>query len=116
MACISSSQAIHQAAALIASGQADAIVAGGVETMSDVPIRYPKKMRQRLIEASRYKGLKDLPKFFKGMGPSWFVPEAPAIAEFSTGACASPTPCPSAPPLPPDHSLLLPRRGDGALF
>jgi len=85
MACISSSQAISSGMALISSGQADAVLAGGVETMSDVPIRYPKKMRQRLIEASRYKGLKDVPKFFKGFSPSWLIPEAPAIAEFSTG-------------------------------
>lgn len=85
MACISANQAVASGAQMILSGKAKAVLAGGAETMSDVPIRHSKKMRQRLIEASRYKGLKDVPKFFKGFSPSWLIPEAPAIAEFSTG-------------------------------
>lgn len=36
--CGSSQQAVHMAAAMIASGQADAVIAGGVENMSRVPM------------------------------------------------------------------------------
>ena len=52
---------------------------------SDVPIRFSKKMRQKLIAASKFKGLADVPKFLKGLSLKDLAPEAPAIAEFSTG-------------------------------
>ena len=52
---------------------------------SDVPIRFSKKMRQKLIAASKFKGIKDIPKFLKGLSLKDLAPEAPAIAEFSTG-------------------------------
>lgn len=70
---------------MILSGQADTIIAGGAETMSDVPIRFQKDMRKKLIEASKYKNMKDWLKFFKGLKLKMFAPEAPAIAEFSSG-------------------------------
>src|SRR6056297_3117119 len=38
-ACISSNQAITSAVELIKSGQAHIVLAGGTETMSDIPIR-----------------------------------------------------------------------------
>ena len=47
-ACISANQAITSGAEKILSGQADIILAGGVETFSDVPIRYSKPIRSRL--------------------------------------------------------------------
>jgi hypothetical protein len=52
---------------------------------SDVPIRFSKKLRQKLIAASKFKGLADVPKFLKGLSLKDLAPEAPAIAEFSTG-------------------------------
>jgi len=48
-ACISSSVAICTAAEKIQAGQADIVIAGGVETFSDVPIRFSRKVRQKLI-------------------------------------------------------------------
>jgi acetyl-CoA acyltransferase len=85
MACISANQAITTGAALINSGQLDTVVAGGAETMSDVPIRFSREMRKRLIAAQKFKGLPDALKFLKGFKLSYLTPEAPAIAEFSTG-------------------------------
>ncbi|CAF4295653.1 unnamed protein product, partial [Rotaria socialis] len=70
----------------IATGQNDIIIAGGVDFMSDVPIRYPRSMRKLLLSLNRAKstpqrlGLATKMLSFKN-----FVPEAPAIAEFSTG-------------------------------
>ncbi len=84
-ACISSNQAITSAVELIKSGQADIVLAGGTETMSDIPIRLRKNMRQKLLEARKYKSPTDWLKFFKGLSPSDFLPEIPSISEFSTG-------------------------------
>ena len=51
-ACISSNQAICSGINLIQTGQADVVIAGGVETMSDVPIKFSKPIRERML-ASR---------------------------------------------------------------
>ncbi len=85
MACISSNQSITSAVNLIRSGQADIILAGGTETMSDIPIRFRKKFRQKLLDARKYKSIGDFLKFFKGLRPSDLLPEIPSISEFSTG-------------------------------
>lgn len=85
MACISSNQAATNAVEMIRSGQADIILAGGVETMSDIPIRLRKNMRQKLLEARKYKKPTDWLKFFKGLSPSDLLPEIPSISEYSTG-------------------------------
>ncbi|MFA5668763.1 MAG: acetyl-CoA C-acyltransferase [Balneolaceae bacterium] len=85
MACISSNQAITAGMDLIRSGQAKIILAGGTETMSDIPVRFKKKFRQNLLAARKYKSPLEFLKFFKGLGIKDFLPELPAIAEFSTG-------------------------------
>lgn len=86
-ACISSNIAITSGAEKILSGQADIIVAGGVETFSDVPIRFSKPIRQRLLKAN--KALKKGPAgalgLLKGLKLADFAPEAPAIANYTTG-------------------------------
>lgn len=48
MACISSNQAITTGAEKIMSGQADIVMTGGVETFSDVPIRFSKYVCVRM--------------------------------------------------------------------
>lgn len=85
MACISSNQAVASGVDLIRAGQAKIILAGGTETMSDIPVRFKKKFRQKVLEARKYKSPLDFLKFFKGLGIKDFLPELPAIAEFSTG-------------------------------
>ena len=37
----------------IAAGQNDVVIVGGVDTMSDVPIRLSRKMRKALLEANK---------------------------------------------------------------
>ncbi|WP_103666210.1 thiolase family protein [Gracilimonas amylolytica] len=85
MACISSNQAIASGVDLIRTGQARIILAGGTETMSDIPVRFRKKFRQKVLEARKYKKPTDFLKFFKGLGFKDLLPELPAITEFSTG-------------------------------
>jgi len=84
MACISSNQAISTGVDLIRTGQAEIIVAGGTETMSDVPIRFQRVMRKKFLEATKYKSPFEFTKFLKGFKFSHLAPEAPSITEFST--------------------------------
>jgi len=85
MACISSNVALTSALDSIATGQINSAIVGGVEVMSDIPIRFRKKFRQKLLETQKYKKPTDWIKFFKGLGPSDLLPEIPSISEYSTG-------------------------------
>eukprot|EP01104_Vermistella_antarctica_P000931 TRINITY_DN11011_c0_g1_i1.p1 TRINITY_DN11011_c0_g1~~TRINITY_DN11011_c0_g1_i1.p1 ORF type:complete len:483 (+),score=155.22 TRINITY_DN11011_c0_g1_i1:39-1451(+) len=84
MACISSNQSITSAADLIRTGQADVVIASGVETMSDVPIRHSRTMRKRMLASQKAKSPLAMLKLLKGFGMKDLTPELPAIAEFST--------------------------------
>ena len=71
---------------LIASGNCDTIVAGGVEFMSDVPIRHSRKMRKIMLDSQRAKTTKaKLGLLQRALKPAAWTPELPAVAEFSTG-------------------------------
>ena len=85
LACVSANVAITTGADLIRTNQADVVIAGGTESMSDIPICYRKPFRQKLMETQKYKGIKDYLEFPKGLGLKDLLPEIPAIAEFSTG-------------------------------
>ncbi|GLV44654.1 Mitochondrial trifunctional protein beta subunit [Carabus blaptoides fortunei] len=85
MACISSNQAITTGIGLIACGVYDVIVAGGVEFMSDVPIRHNRKMRSLMLRANKAKTLQQRLALLATLRPNYFVPELPAVAEFSSG-------------------------------
>lgn len=85
MACISSNLALTQAADAIRLGKARAVLAGGTETMSDVPIRVSRRLRKKLLESQKYKSPLEFTKLMKGFRLSDLKPELPAIAEFSTG-------------------------------
>lgn len=84
-ACISANQAITTGMGMIASGNADAIVAGGVEFMSDVPIRHSRKMRKIMLDSTKAKTLPaKLSLLGRAMSPAAWAPELPAVSEFST--------------------------------
>lgn len=85
MACISSNQSITVGIDQIRSGQAKIILAAGTETMSDIPVRFKKKFRQKVLAARKYKSPIDFLGFLKGLRFKDLAPELPAIAEFSTG-------------------------------
>uniref|UniRef100_A0A8C5M6S1 Trifunctional enzyme subunit beta, mitochondrial n=1 Tax=Leptobrachium leishanense TaxID=445787 RepID=A0A8C5M6S1_9ANUR len=84
MACISSNQAMTTAVGLIASGQCEVVVAGGVEFMSDVPIRHSRKMRKTMLSLNKAKSLGQRLSVISRIRPDYFAPELPAVAEFST--------------------------------
>jgi len=84
MACISANQAIATGIGVILSGNAEMVVCGGTETMSDVPIRWNRKMRKKMLSSRKMKSTFEYFKLLKGITLNDFVPEAPSIAEFST--------------------------------
>ncbi|XP_073708892.1 trifunctional enzyme subunit beta, mitochondrial [Garra rufa] len=84
MACISSNQAMTTAFGLIAAGQCDVVVAGGVEFMSDVPIRHSRKMRKTMLSLNKAKTLGARLSLLGSIRLAHLAPELPAVAEFST--------------------------------
>ena len=66
------------------SGVYDVCIAGGVETMSDVPIRHSKKMRQWMLASQKMKTPVKMLGHIAKLRPAYFSPELPGIAEFST--------------------------------
>ena len=84
-ACASANQAIAEVASEILAGNAQVGIAGGAESLSDVPILHSRGMRRALMQASRARSLGERLKAFSGVRPKDLVPESPAIAEPSTG-------------------------------
>jgi acetyl-CoA acyltransferase len=84
-ACASSSQAITSGAEQIALGLADVVVAGGAESLTDIPILVSDEMRDALVAASKARSLGDRIKPFLGLRPRNLAPITPAIAEPTTG-------------------------------
>lgn len=85
MACISSNLAISSAADLIRTGQAEVVVAGGTETLSDIPIQLKRNLRKRILESRKAKSFPDYLGLIAGLSPGDLLPEIPSIAEYSTG-------------------------------
>ncbi|XP_017877917.1 trifunctional enzyme subunit beta, mitochondrial [Ceratina calcarata] len=84
MACISSNQALTTGMGLIACGVYDVIIAGGVEFMSDIPIRHSRRMRSLMLQANKAKTVGQKLSLLASVRPGHFVPDLPAVAEFST--------------------------------
>jgi hypothetical protein len=89
---------------------------GGAETFSDVPIRFSRNVRKRLLQfpkASK-KGLMGILGLTKGLKLADLAPEAPAIANYTTGevmvslvgfACSRFRPLPSVHSRTTDHTV-----------
>ncbi|MGH7582503.1 MAG: acetyl-CoA C-acyltransferase [Gemmatimonadales bacterium] len=84
-ACASGAQAICNAADQIMHGHADVVLAGGVDSLSDVPILHTRKVAQILTAASRARSLGQRLSLFTQIRPRDLRPVSPAIAEPSTG-------------------------------
>jgi acetyl-CoA acyltransferase len=85
MACASSNRAITDAAERIALGLADNVVAGGAESLSDVPVLFSREFARRLVRLSRAKSAAQKAKALAGFRPGELAPHPPAIAEYTTG-------------------------------
>jgi acetyl-CoA acyltransferase len=84
-ACASANQAITSAAEQIALGLADVVIAGGAESLTDVPILFSDEMRDALVRASKARSAGARLRAFAGIRPRHLAPVTPAIAEPTTG-------------------------------
>jgi acetyl-CoA acyltransferase len=84
-ACASSNQAVTSAHDQIALGHAEVILAGGAESLSDIPILASRRLSDILVAASKARTLGARIAAFGRIRPRDLVPVAPAIAEPSTG-------------------------------
>jgi acetyl-CoA acyltransferase len=84
-ACATSIQAMTTAANAIAVGEADVVIAGGTESMSDAPIFTSRPLAHALVAASKAKRFADKLKPFQKLKAKDLLPVPPAIAEYSTG-------------------------------
>jgi acetyl-CoA acyltransferase len=84
-ACASANQAITDAADQIALGHRDVVIAGGAESLSNVPILHSRSMSDKLVALSRAKSPAQQIRIVGSIRPRDLVPITPAIAEPSTG-------------------------------
>src|SRR6476661_4928903 len=84
-ACASANQAITDAADQIVLGHYDVMIAGGAESLSNVPILHSRAFSDVLVAASKAKSMPQRLQAFARVRPKDLVPITPAIAEPSTG-------------------------------
>jgi len=84
-ACASANQAITDAADQIALGHVEVAIAGGAESLSNVPILHSRGFSDALVAASKAKTLTQRVQAFSRIRAKDFIPITPAIAEPTTG-------------------------------
>lgn len=84
-ACATSTQSFVDAAQSILLGDADIVIAGGADSLSRPPITYSDAFVDILMEANKAKDFQGKAKAFAKIRPKDLAPQAPAIAERSTG-------------------------------
>jgi len=80
-ACGTSLQAALISSAKIATGQIDCAIAGGSDTVSDVPIAFGGKVAKRFVKLGRARSAMEKLKVFKGFGPGELKPVPPSTNE-----------------------------------
>lgn len=84
-ACASSNQAITDAADQIRLGHHEVMVAGGAESLSNVPILHSRAFADALVAANRARSTAKRVSALARIRPRDLVPITPAIAEPTTG-------------------------------
>ncbi|MDP9200885.1 MAG: acetyl-CoA C-acyltransferase FadI [Gemmatimonadota bacterium] len=84
-ACASANQAITDAADQIALGQLDVAIAGGSESLSNIPMLHSQGFAEALVLASKARSLPARLRALSRIRLRDLVPVTPAIAEPSTG-------------------------------
>ncbi|MGH9323081.1 MAG: acetyl-CoA C-acyltransferase FadI [Vicinamibacteria bacterium] len=84
-ACASANQAIASAAEAIGAGQATTVIAGGSESLSNVPLLTSKRLSRALITATKARTWSKRLAAFDPVKVKDLVPVTPAVEEFSTG-------------------------------
>ncbi|MBA3578396.1 MAG: acetyl-CoA C-acyltransferase FadI [Gemmatimonadaceae bacterium] len=84
-ACTSANQAITDAADQIVLGHIDVAIAGGAETLSNIPMLHAQGFSDAVVRASKSKSMGGRASAVAKIRPRDLVPITPAIAEPSTG-------------------------------
>jgi acetyl-CoA acyltransferase len=84
-ACSSANTAIAQAHDQIAQGNVNVVIAGGAESLSDIPVLHSRRLDDALIGLSKARSLAERLRILSQIRPRDLVPVTPAIAEPSTG-------------------------------
>lgn len=85
IACGTSLEATIGVANKIALGQIDAGIAGGVDSISDPPVVYPRSYQRLLLRAYRGRSVWQRIRPFLGLRPKHFKPVLPGVVEPRTG-------------------------------
>lgn len=84
-ACASANTALAQAHDQIALGHARVVIAGGAESLSDIPVLHSRRFADTLIAFDRARTWGERLRLLAQIRPRDLIPVAPAIAEPSTG-------------------------------
>jgi len=85
LACASSNRAITSAAEALLTGQCRVALAGGAESLSNVPIQYSKSGARKLVALSKARSVGQKLGVVASVRPKDLLPVPPAIAEYTTG-------------------------------
>lgn len=83
--CASSGQAVINGIGEILMGNADIVIAGGVESMSAAQARLTLKLTHALNDASKAKTMPERLRALASVSPKDLLPDVPSIAEPTTG-------------------------------
>src|SRR5207237_6441049 len=78
-ACASANQAITDAADQIVLGHANVVIAGGAESLSNVPILHSRSMAEKLVALSKARSARARAGIVASIRPRDFLPITPAI-------------------------------------
>jgi acetyl-CoA acyltransferase len=84
-ACITSYRTTVNAAASIAIGNVDVVIAGGVDTLSHAPVLVSDNLQATLNKVADTRGTGDRVKLLTGLRPGDLAPRSPDLEEPSTG-------------------------------
>ena len=82
---VSATVAVSHGLDLIRTGQAETVIAGGSDCLSDPPIGFKRPMRNKLLAARRLRGPWQTLRFLLSLRPWDFIPDIPDLTERSTG-------------------------------
>jgi acetyl-CoA acyltransferase len=85
LACASANRAITFGAEAILKGEAAVVMAGGAESLSNVPIRFSDEAAHVFVALAKAKTLPEKARLLARLNPKALAPVAPAIAEYTTG-------------------------------
>lgn len=85
LACASSNRAITSGAESILIGQASAVLTGGAESLSNVPIQHSRNAAHALIDFTKARTMPQKLSILSRLRPKDLIPVPPAIAEYTTG-------------------------------